>query len=336
MRKNLNDHTLVMTPEVVAMYTSGRPMDEIVKHCSVSRTTIRRVLKRNGIKLRTGTFRIKETKLPLVEMVRLYESGKSVVEVARLSGLSETACRRRLMSNGTQWRNCLKETNLSTEEMIQMYESGKPLSEISTTACVSRALVRSRLKTAGIKLRNDYDYKREDLTGRKFCGLTAVKRVNTNGRSIWLCRCDCGKTTLVDSNKLKTGNTTSCGCRKYRRGKDHPRWNGGGTSKYHFLQNVVILGKKYNSILEHRAVMMGVLGRELERHEHVHHKNGITTDNRPENLELWTSSHPPGQRREDVVAWAVDVLKKYSPSLLASTTQDTATDQQQGVASKVD
>ena len=312
-----------IAPQAIAMYIAGKSMKEIVECCSISKSTIRKILKRNGIELRHGT-PIKEAKLPLTKMARLYESGESIVEIARLSGLSDTACRRRLISKGVHLRPCIRETDLSTEEMVRMYEFGKPISEISTMAGASRPLVRLRLKTAGVKLRNDYDYKREDLTGRKFRGLTAIKRVNTNGRSIWMCRCDCGKTILVDSNKLKTGNTSSCGCRKYRRGKDHPRWNGGVVFKYKLLQNVVVLGKKYKSILEHRAVMMGVLGRKLERHEHVHHKNGITTDNRPENLELWTSSHPPGQRKEDIIAWAVDVLRKYDPSLLAGTTQSVA------------
>lgn len=59
-----------------------------------------------------------------------------------------------------------------------------------------------------------------NLTGRRFGHLTVLEQANDNilpsglHEKMWLCRCDCGRETVVRGAFLRTGHTTSCGCRK--------------------------------------------------------------------------------------------------------------------------
>lgn len=75
--------------------------------------------------------------------------------------------------------------------------------------------------------------------------------------------------------------------------------------------------KADGSILEHRLIMSQMIGRPLEKGENVHHKNGDGFDNRPENLELWNTAQPAGQRPADKVEYAIMILNLYAPELLA-------------------
>jgi hypothetical protein len=56
--------------------------------------------------------------------------------------------------------------------------------------------------------------KRIDLSGKRYGRLVAIRFHGKNERrkSLWLCRCDCGKEKIVNAGNLNSGNTTSCGC----------------------------------------------------------------------------------------------------------------------------
>lgn len=70
-------------------------------------------------------------------------------------------------------------------------------------------------------------------------------------------------------------------------------------------------GAKYEWVLEHRYIMEQKLGRPLLPKENVHHIDGNRLNNTPENLELWITSQPQGQRVEDLVKWAKEILSRY-------------------------
>ena len=69
-------------------------------------------------------------------------------------------------------------------------------------------------------------------------------------------------------------------------------------------------GKKIN-IRQCRLVMENKLGRALSPKETIHHKNGNRSDDREENLELWCSVHPKGQRVSDLINYAKYILERY-------------------------
>lgn len=115
----------------------------------------------------------------------------------------------------------------------------------------------------------------------------------------------------VDSceNQQRVLNMCSFHYNRSIRGKKltDPRIRKAGEGSTHSSGYIVVAGKQ-----QHRIVMEEHLGRKLEDHENVHHINGVRSDNRIENLELWSTKQPPGQRVEEKIKWARELLEFYS------------------------
>ena len=69
--------------------------------------------------------------------------------------------------------------------------------------------------------------KSRDIRQRRFGRLTSIEPVaekSIDGSIRWRCICECGNETIVSSNHLLQGHTTSCGCKAknfFREGKTH-------------------------------------------------------------------------------------------------------------------
>lgn len=80
------------------------------------------------------------------------------------------------------------------------------------------------------------------------------------------------------------------------KGSNSYKWIGGrvkdarGYIKIFHPEQHSYKGKKQLYVLEHILVMEKILGRYLKHPEKIHHKNGIPSDNRPENLKLMANA----------------------------------------------
>jgi hypothetical protein len=112
----------------------------------------------------------------------------------------------------------------------------------------------------------------------------------------------------------------------YRENGQHCNWKGGRIYGSGYVKILMRDHPNANNgyVLEHRLVMEKAIGRFLLDHEDVHHKNGVRDDNRlikghemsgcPStccNLELWSYSHPRGQRAQDKLEWARQIIGLY-------------------------
>ena len=60
----------------------------------------------------------------------------------------------------------------------------------------------------------------KNYIGQRFGKLTVIDRKRENGRTYYLCKCDCGNEKWIFSGSLTRGKTKSCGCERVRIAKE--------------------------------------------------------------------------------------------------------------------
>lgn len=132
------------------------------------------------------------------------------------------------------------------------------------------------------------------------CGKVEI-RSRSSGKRIYREQQFCSQGCKSESQRTKALAKFESGT--YGR---HVKRNG-----YVWISVPVLVNGKKGAIMEHRFVMSRHIGRDLFPEETVHHINGVRSDNRIENLELFNSRHGPGQRVTDKVAFAIEILRQY-------------------------
>lgn len=157
-----------------------------------------------------------------------------------------------LLSGITKSCGCLHRENKEKEDIVgkkfnrltaikRVYGEGNGIRYLFKCDCgkekviLKNAVVSGKTKSCGC-LSNEKVRERcaKDLTGKKFNRLTALKidRIES-GKTYWLCKCDCGNTCSVLTNRLTSGHTQSCGCiKKENIGNLNKSHNKAGTRIY--------------------------------------------------------------------------------------------------------
>ncbi len=126
----------------------------------------------------------------------------------------------------------------------------------------------------------------------------------------------CGGIFWQQRSVVKRGKNGGCFCSQECYHAFTPQNGSGLVSGRKMDKGYVLLyapdhpATKRKYVYEHRLVMEKLLGRYLMPHENVHHIDGDRANNAPENLELWVSPQPSGQRAHQLYKQDVERLAR--------------------------
>lgn len=82
----------------------------------------------------------------------------------------------------------------------------------------------------------------EDIFGKRFGRLTAIKYIGKSKgkQTLWECKCDCGNIAIVHHQNLKSGHTSSCGCYNSEVASEREKEHGqSGTRLYNIWHDMI-------------------------------------------------------------------------------------------------
>jgi transposase-like protein len=185
-------------------------------------------------------------------------------------------------------------------EMVRVYEREHSLKRTAALLGCSRATVRRALKAAGVQTRRPNKLERR---GVPYTASARAEMVKVYSREQSLMRAGeilgCSHNTVRAALREAGIPVKRSGGRVNAPGTP-PRWNRRIASNGYAVWSgwisvrEAVTGHRHVEILEHRLELERFLGRALERHEEVHHRNGLRSDNGLRNLELRVGRHGAG------------------------------------------
>lgn len=112
--------------------------------------------------------------------------------------------------------------------------------DCGNTVSISASQLKNGTKSCGC-LRKEVvsKEKTKDLTGQTFGRLTVIERVGSskNQKSLFLCKCSCGKTKVILGSSLTSKRVTSCGCLAKEEISKRTKTHGKTNTRLHSIWN---------------------------------------------------------------------------------------------------